>query len=221
MGKLHVAGLVLLLTASGQAAAAEKIRVVNEGGIRDAWTLAPGAKLPVPAYPVEYAASQAEACVAIGYLLNPDGSTSDFALLKSWSASEPMQGRDAYWTAFANAASGALARWHFQPRPEVSSPRAVYTVATFVFASANVQETRKRCGIPNLAMRIVELRQNTKARRRMSSNMLFDQLDIDPSLEARYRDELYKRDAMRQRESEPQPPPMPPPTPQPTPPSGG
>lgn len=221
MGKLHITGLVLALAAGGQATAAEKIRVVNEGGIRDAWTLAPGAKLPVPAYPVEYVASQAEACVSIGYLLNPDGGTSDFALLKSWSANEPKQDRDAYWTAFANAASGALAHWRFQPRPEVSSSRAVYTVATFVFASANAQETRKRCGIPNLAMRIVELRQNTKARRRMSGNTLFDQLDIDPSLEARYRDELYKRDSMRQQDSEPQPPPTPPPTPQPNPPSGG
>jgi len=217
MGKLHITGLVLALAASSQATAAEKIRVVNEGGIREAWTLAPGVKLPVPAYPVEYATSQAETCVSIGYLLNPDGVTSDFALLKSWSANEPKQDRDAFWAAFAKAASAALTHWRFQPRAEVSSPRAVYTVATFVFASANPQETRKHCGIPNLAMRIVELRQSSKARRRMSGNSLFDQLDIDPSLEARYRDELYKRDAMRQQDTEPQPPP----TPQPTPPSGG
>ena len=217
---MHAAWLLLALAASGSAAAGDKIRVANEGGIRDAWTLAPGAKLPVPAYPVEYAASQSETCVAIGYLLKPDGSTSDFALLKAWGANEPKQERDAYWAAFANAASGALARWQFEPRPEVSSPRAVYTVATFVFGSANVQETRKRCGIPNLAMHILELRQNTKARRRMSGNTVFDQLDIDPSLEARYRDEQYKRDALRQERPEP-PPPTPPPTPPPNPPSGG
>lgn len=73
----------LALALSTGALAADKIPVVNEGGIARQWTLAPGALLPVPAYPEIYKSSGAEVCVAIGYLLNPDGTTSDFSLLKS------------------------------------------------------------------------------------------------------------------------------------------
>ena len=69
-------GRALLLLATLLAASAnagDRIRVANEGGIRDAWTLPAGAKLAVPAYPAAFAASPAEACVAIGYLIHAEG----------------------------------------------------------------------------------------------------------------------------------------------------
>lgn len=215
--------LVLMASLLGaQANASDKIRILNEGGIRDEWTLAPGAKLPVPAYPEAYAASQAETCVAIGYLLNPDGTTSDFALLKAWSAAEPKKDRETYWGVFAQHASNALAHWAFVPRPEVGSPRPVYTVATFLFASSSPVELRKRCAIPNLVLRLVELRQDNKAKRRMAGNDLFDRLDIDPGLEQRYRDQERQREQMMQHREVPvKTPPPPPPPPPPTPPGGG
>lgn len=220
MTGFRVLGIVLALVASMNALAADKIRIVNEGGIRDAWMLAPGAMLPAPAYPKAYEANKAEACVAIGYLLNADGTTSDFAMLNAWSAAEPKRDRDAYWTTFAQDASNALALWKFVPRPEVASPKQVYTVATFLFASANPAELRKRCAIPNLGMRLVELRYDAKLARRMASQDIFARLDIDPTMETRYREqERQRNDAMRARNAIP--PPQAPSPPPPTPPSGG
>ena len=179
---------VLLIFASFAAAGTsrEAIPVVNEGGIRNAWTLPPGTKLPVPGYPSEFSNDQAEVCVAVGYLINPDGHTSDFALLKSWSAGEPKQDRDRYWSAFAGVASAALSQWRFIPKADVAAPREVYTVATFVFASPNVRESSKQCAIPNLGQRLVELRQDPRVLRRMSVNGVFDRLELDPTLEAHY-----------------------------------
>ena len=211
-------GRALLLLATLLAASAnagDRIRVANEGGIRDAWTLPAGAKLAVPAYPAAFAASPAEACVAIGYLIHADGHTSDFALLKAWGAQEPGQRREAYWGEFAGAAASALAQWRFVPKPEIGSPRPVYTVATFVFASADARETRKRCIIPNLAMHLIELRQGGRARRRMTDNSLFERLDIDPALEARDRGGEQRRTQDAQPEPLPPPPPSPPSPPPP------
>lgn len=213
---------LLMLAICTLAQAGNKIGIVNEGGIRDAWMLAPGAKLPAPAYPEAYAANQAEACVAIGYLLNADGTTSDFAMLNAWSAAEPKRDRDAYWTAFAQDASNALALWKFLPRPEVASPKPVYTVATFLFASANPAELRKRCAIPNLGMRLVELRHDSRLARRMASQDVFARLDIDPMMETRYREqERQRNDALRSRDKIPPPQTPSPPPPQPSPPPGG
>jgi len=159
--------------------AADKIRVVNEGGIRDEWTLPPGFKLAVPTYPAEYAAQQAEACVAIGYLINSDGRTSDFALLKNWtSASVPSGSSREYWSAFAQASAQALSQWRFQPRPEVQAARPVYTVATLLFA-AQTPQLRARCAIHDLAASLLELRGDSGSRRKMNFD-LYDRLDVDP-----------------------------------------
>lgn len=187
MVKLRVVAMLCSVLAAGQlhAQTQEKIAIVSEGGIRDAWTLAPGAGLPVPAYPKAYEASGAEVCVAVGYLLNADGTTSDFALLKSWSSDEPKSGRDDYWATFAGDASNALARWTFTPRPEVSAAKPVYTVATFLFGARNAGELRSRCAIPNLITRLVELRYDPKAGRKMAFTRIFDRLDIDPSMVTR------------------------------------
>lgn len=179
-----VAGLLI----ASAAVAAGDIKVANEGGIKDAWTLAPGTALPVPAYPQAYADNQSEACVAIGYLLNADGTTSDFAMLEAWSAGEPKQGRDEYWSAFAGDASKALAQWKFAPRPDVASPKPVYTVATFLFAAKDSAELRKRCAIPDLATKLVQMRYDARLSRKMSGEDVFARLDIDPLLEQRYKD---------------------------------
>jgi|SRR5688572_19890947 len=159
--------------------AADMIRVVNEGGIRDEWTLPAGYKLALPAYPAEHAGQQTEACVAIGYLINPDGSTSDFALLKSWTSANVASGSSReYWSAFAQASAQAMSQWRFQPRPEVQAPRPVYTVATLLFA-AQTPQLRGQCAIPDLAAKLRELRANRDSRRRMDVD-LYDRLNLDP-----------------------------------------
>ena len=161
------------------------IHVVNEGGIREAWTLAPGTQLAVPAYPPELSAAPAETCLAIGYLIHPDGSTSDFALVKSWTAAEvPKADQQAYWAAFAQSAAAALQQWRFRPRPEVAGPRPVYTVATFVFGSTQPQELRKRCAIADLVEHLRILRQDPGSRRLMNP-LVWDRLELNRGLRPR------------------------------------
>lgn len=198
------------------AMAQEKIRVVNEGGISDAWTLAPGTQLAAPPYPSKLAAAPTETCVGIGYLLNPDGTTSDFALVRAWSADPPsVAEQDAHWKAFAEVAAAALSTWRFQPRPEAGTPRPVYTVATFLFAARDAQQVRKQCAVANLAHRIQELRGDRKSRRRMTGG-IFDRLEVDPAFESIYRAEQRRQENASRSTTppvtpRPQPPPPPPP----------
>ena len=173
------------------ALATDMIRVVNEGGIRDEWTLPAGYKLALPAYPAEHAGQQAEACVAIGYLINPDGSTSDFALLKGWtSAKVPSGSSREYWSAFAQASAQAMSQWRFQPRPEVQTPRPVFTAATLLFA-AQTPQLRAQCAIPDLAAKLRELRASSGSRRQMHVD-LYDRLNMDP---LRYQRDEQGRDS--------------------------
>lgn len=214
MTRYLLACLLLALPAPGLAQ--ERIKVVNEGGIRDAWTLAPGTQLAAPPYPASLAADPAEACVGIGYLLNPDGTTSDFALVRAWSADAPSGAeKEAYWRQFAEVSAAALSTWRFQPRPEAGKPEPVYTVATFLFATKDAQALRKRCSVANLANRIQELREDRKLRRRMAGG-IFDRLELDPAFE-----DIYRAEQRRQSEAgrntpppvTPRPPPPPPPRP--------
>lgn len=155
MKSIGIAGAFLALALAGQVDAQQSVRVVNEGGIRDEWMLAPGARLAAPGYPGAFAEKGDNVCVAMGYRINPDGSTSDFALLKSWSSStaevEPAEG---FWDAFSQASAVALQQWKFSPRPEVSKPRAVDTVATMTFMGRQAEDAaglRAKCKIDDLA----------------------------------------------------------------------
>ncbi|TKR30772.1 hypothetical protein FCE95_11780 [Luteimonas gilva] len=158
MATFVVAGLAsaLLLASAASVAAKDRIAIVDEGGIRKEWKLADGAKLAAPAYPAEFAARGDNVCVAVGYAIQADGSTSDFSLLKAWASStdgdrEPAPG---FWEGFAQAAGAAVAQWKFAPRPEVAEPRPVYTVATMHFIgreAADPAALRARCAISDLA----------------------------------------------------------------------
>ena len=166
-------------------AAADRIPVVDEGAIGDRWNAVPGT-LFAPAYPEAYAAGKEQVCVVIGYLLNADGHTSDFALLKSWSSGSNARSRTGFWEAFAGDASRALSMWKFAAKPGVASPRPVYTAATFVFGPGSPGETKAHCAIPDLAERLAELRYDTRASRLMAGG-IFSRLDIDPAIEQRLR----------------------------------
>ena len=157
------------------AQAEDRARIVNEGGIRDQWMLADGVKLAAPGYPAAFAERGDNVCVAIGYAIKPDGSTSDFTLLKNWSSStgdkEPVDG---FWDAFAQASAGALSQWKFKPRPEVATPEPTYTVATMHFMgqeAADAGVLRCHCSISDLAALVKERRvgyedpENSRSRR--------------------------------------------------------
>lgn len=150
----NIAIALTLLVASG-VQAQERVRVVNEGGIRTEWMLAPGVSLAAPGYPGAFASRGDNVCVAVGYRIQPDGSTSDFTLLKSWSSggaeAEPVEG---YWDAFSQASVAALQQWKFAPRPEVTKAVAVDTVATMTFMGKQAEDAaglRGKCKIDDLA----------------------------------------------------------------------
>ena len=155
--------------------AGDRVRIVNEGGIRDQWMLADGIKLAAPGYPAAFAERGDNVCVAIGYAIKPDGTTSDFVALKSWSSStgdkEPVDG---FWDAFAQAGAGALSQWKFKPRPEVAKPQPTYTVATMHFMGKEATDAaalRSNCSISDLAAAVkqngAEDPENSRSRRDM------------------------------------------------------
>lgn len=148
--------LMLVLASGTQAQAQERsISVANEGGIRGEWMLAPGGTLAAPGYPGAFASRGDNVCVAVGYRIRPDGTTSDFTLLKAWSSgsgeNEPVEG---FWDAFSQASVAALQQWKFAPRPEVAKVVAVDTVATMTFMGKQAEDAaglRGKCKIDDLA----------------------------------------------------------------------
>ncbi len=152
----RIAGVAVCLGLyAGIGAAAERVRMVNEGGIRDQWTLADGVKLAAPGYPATFAERGDNVCVAMGYAIKPDGSTADFVLLKAWASStedkEPVEG---FWEGFSQASAGALSQWKFKPRPEIGEPQPTFTVATFHFIGKEATDAaglRSHCAISDLA----------------------------------------------------------------------
>ena len=153
LNKVLFIAIAILL--SQGAHAQDRVRIVNEGGIRSDWTLAPGATLSAPGYPGAFAKTGDDVCVAMGYRIQPDGSTSDFSLLKVWSSrSGEGEAVEGYWDAFSQASVAALQSWKFAPRPEVSKPVRVDTVATMTFTglqSVDAATLRGKCKIEDLA----------------------------------------------------------------------
>ena len=147
--------IALALAAGSGAQAQDRVRVVNEGGIRGDWTLAPGTQLSAPGYPGAFAKTGDDVCVAVGYRIQPDGSTSDFSLLKTWSSrSGEGEAVEGYWDAFSLFSVAALQQWKFAPRPEVGKPTSVDTVATMTFTglqSVDAATLRGKCKIEDLA----------------------------------------------------------------------
>jgi hypothetical protein len=181
--------LAALLAAALPAAAGDRIPIVDEGGIAGQWTAVPGTQL-IPPYPPAYAGNPDEVCLVVGYLVNADGTTSDFSLLKSWASGGNRRDRDGFWKEFGDLASRALAQWRYAPR-DAASAEPVYTAATFVFGRPDaVTATKAHCEVSDLAIRMLELRYNPRAARMMSGG-IYDRLDIDPAVEERYAQETY------------------------------
>lgn len=146
--------LVLAAGIGGAAVAAERVRIVNEGGLSESWTAAAGARFDAPGYPAQYAGRGDNVCLAIGYAVRPDGSTSDFSLLKAWnSASGEDEPEAGYWEAFGQAGAAAISDWKFQPRPD-RQVATTYTVATLHFKgreAADVASLTGHCKVADLA----------------------------------------------------------------------
>lgn len=136
------------------------VQVANEGRIGDRWMLAPGATLATPAYPAHLAVRGDDVCLALGYQINPDGSTSNFAVIKQWSSAGDAEPVDGYWAGFAQAGADALSQWRFQARPGISPVQPTYTVATLAFNAGEDAPAalRANCAVADLAATIQSLK---------------------------------------------------------------
>lgn len=147
-------GLLCLSLASAAVSAADRVRVVDEGGIGKQWMLADEVKLAAPGYPADFVGRGDNVCVAMGYAIKPDGSTGDFALLKVWNSSTGEKPPSAeFRDAFAQASAIALSQWKFKPRPEITGPQYTYTAATMSFmgkSAVSGPELRAHCAISDL-----------------------------------------------------------------------
>jgi hypothetical protein len=170
MRRLSLGLLFGLFLVQGAAFAAGEDRIANEGTIGDKWMLADGTTLALAAYPAALASRGDDVCIALGYRIREDGTTSDFAVLKQWnSATKEDEPAEGYWQAFAQAGADAVAQWRFKPRPEVTIPRATYTVATIAFTGAHSQagDFKNHCRISDLAALI----QDRKSRNYMKGSV--------------------------------------------------
>lgn len=150
-----IASLILLALygLTGTASAADKYKIVNEGGIREDWAAADGAKFNAPGYPAAFASRGDDVCLAMGYAIAADGTTADFAIVKAWSSSrgedEPTKG---FWQAFGQAGAAALADWKFKPQV-INAAVPTYTVATLMFqgkGAVSSADLRSHCKVDDL-----------------------------------------------------------------------
>lgn len=142
------------------AAASDKYKIVNEGGIREDWAAGDGAKFNAPGYPAAFASRGDDVCLAMGYAIKADGTTADFSIVKVWSNSGGQDQPDAgFWEAFSQAGAAALSQWKFQPRASSAVP--TYTVATLMFQGKGqvpVADLRRHCAISDLKAAIRDMK---------------------------------------------------------------
>lgn len=150
--RIHRPVMLALALVSGLAAgismAGDRPIIVSEGGIAKDWQPAPDQTPATPAYPSVVADKSDQVCLSVGYRLNPDGTTSDPALLKTWSAGHPGDDHSEYIQPFARNAIAAVQQWRFVPVKQAKR-RPLYTAATFTFGG-DAATLRERCAIGNL-----------------------------------------------------------------------
>jgi len=150
--RVSVVLLSLVIVASVQAA--ERIRIVSEGGLDKDWVPAGNAPLAKAAYPAQLKDRSRDICVNLGYQVNKDGSTSDFSVMRAWSSENPEADAapDAV-DAFVQSAAAAVSQWRFERTPAASKNSVAYTSATLAFVGdkgGDAEQLRQRCAIPDL-----------------------------------------------------------------------
>jgi hypothetical protein len=148
---------VLVALAGGTAGAAfaqSTPAIISEGGAGTFWRqVTPNA---IPPFPANADASE-DVCVGVSYLIKADGTTSDFALLKSWT-SKHAKGvpSGAKYEGFTRGAVAAVAVRKYAPAQATAAGALVtpvYTASTFAFSSrpdADQQALRAHCVVEDL-----------------------------------------------------------------------
>lgn len=159
--------LACLTLLSASVWAQDKERIANEGSIGDKWMLSDGETLATAQYPGYMAPRGDNVCIALGYLINKDGSTSEFSVLKQWnSESGEKEPVDGFWQAFAVAGADAVSQWKFKPRPGVDNPVPTRTVAILGFNAGqgvDAAELRNHCHIADLRAHLADLGRQGKS----------------------------------------------------------
>lgn len=152
--------MLLTLLLSTATVAQERERIANEGTIGDKWMLADNAPLAMAQYPAHMAPRGDDVCIALEYVIDKNGGTSGFSVLKQWNSEsgekEPVNG---FWQAFAQAGADAVSQWKFKPRPGVSNPVQTRTVAILGFngkRDIDAAQLRSHCRIDDLASEIAQ-----------------------------------------------------------------
>ena len=152
--RIH-ATLVIAAALAATVASAEdrRLNIINEGMAPGTWQ--PVAEtMAVPAYPGVVADKSEDVCVSIGYMIDDEGSTSDFAVLDAWgSQAEGLKPIDDHFLPYSQNALAAVQRWRYQSDGETRAHRRrVYTAATFAFSTtgADVEALKARCRIADL-----------------------------------------------------------------------
>jgi hypothetical protein len=170
-----LSALVLLAAgAAGTVAAQATPAIISEGGAGTFWRqVTPNAIPPVPAN----ADPSEDVCVGVSYLIKADGSTSDYALLKSWTSKHDKGvPSGAKYEGYTRGAVAAVAMRKYAPAQAgtAGAPATpVYTASTFVFSSrpdADPQALRAHCVVEDLPALVAkvqqEARKNNKGLRR-------------------------------------------------------
>ena len=163
LSKALLVAALMVGTAPAYGLSDQDIRVVDEGGIAAWWMLAEGSVITAPGYPEAVVAKRNDVCVALGYVIQSDGTTADHVVVKRWSDA-PSEGEVA-WDEFGRAASLALSQWRFSPKPGVIA-RPTFTVATFIFSGAGMPapDLRARCDVEDVMTAVVAARHDAYER---------------------------------------------------------
>ena len=158
----------LLVTACA-ATAADKASILSEGGAAQFWRPIPET-IAMPGYPGIVADKSEDVCIGVGYMLNPDGSTSEFAVLNAWgSKTAEAKPTDPHFLPFSQNSLAAVQRWKFASvAGEGARMKPIYTAATFAFsttAGADTSAVRNRCTIADLGEFIAKAQAEAYRRR--------------------------------------------------------
>lgn len=132
----------------------DDLRVVNEGSVGQYWKAAEGARFAGPGYPESQASHPDQVCLALGYKVNANGSTSDFAILNRHSSADAARANATYWEAFEQSAAAAVAQWRFVPR-DPRKPVPLYTVTTMRFGN-QAGSLQASCAVTDLAAALAD-----------------------------------------------------------------
>ena len=140
-----------LLLAIAAPVVAERIDIVSEGKELKVWN--PPANPLAPGWP-STVTSNDQVCVSLGYMIEKDGGTSGFMVLKAWSRDHGEGDKAAPATdPFARNVLAAVQQWKFTP-VQAGKERKVYTATTFAFdreAQGDAADLKKRCMVDNLS----------------------------------------------------------------------